>query len=120
MKRSHLRDRSFAFALKVVSVSLGLQNNKKEYIMSKQLLRSGTAIGALLSEAEFGQSKADYVHKFSISLKEANETKFWLDLLHKSEMISRTEFSELHSECIQLIKMLVSSINTLKSKNPPS
>ncbi len=115
MKRSILRDRSFDFALNIVSVAISLQEKKKEYILSKQLLRSGTAIGALLREAEFGQSRADCIHKFSISLKEANETRYWLELLHGSEFLSKNEFSILHNECSELVSMLASSINTLKN-----
>ncbi len=93
-----------------------LQLEKKEYVLSRQLLRSGTAIGALLMEAEFGQSKADYIHKFSISLKEANESKYWLNLLFRSSLIDLREFENLEDHCSQLIRMLVASLNTLKNK----
>lgn len=116
MRRSFLRDRSFDFAINIVSVAMNLQVNKREYVLSKQLLRSGTAIGALLREAEFGQSKADYIHKFSISLKEANETRYWLELLHESGLLSKNEFSILHTECSELVRMLASSIKTLKTR----
>ena len=93
-----------------------LQNMNREYVLSKQLLRSGTAVGALLREAEFGQSRADYIHKFSISLKEANETRYWLELLNGSELLSKKEFSILHNECSELVSMLASSIYTLKKR----
>ena len=114
MKESILRTKSFSFALEIVRLSRSLQLNKREYVLSKQLLRSGTAIGALLSEAEFGQSRADYIHKFSISLKEANESKYWLRLLFASSYITEEKFNVLSDNCKEIISMLVSSINTLK------
>lgn len=76
-----LRDKSYAFAVRIVKLSQFLQSEKREFVLSKQLLRSGTAICALIKEAEFGQSKADFIHKMSISLKEANETEYWISLL---------------------------------------
>ena len=75
---SPLKSKSYAFAIRIVKLSQFLQTEKKEYVLSKQNLRSGTAIGALVREAEFGQSKADFISKLSISLKEANETEYWL------------------------------------------
>ncbi len=78
MKDDPLKDKSYQFAIRVVKLSQYLQRDKNEYVLSKQVLRSGTAIGALIREAEFGQSKADFVNKMSISLKEANETEYWL------------------------------------------
>ncbi|MEN8800195.1 MAG: four helix bundle protein, partial [Flavobacteriaceae bacterium] len=79
--RSPLRDKSYEFAINIVLLTRDLQKKKKEYIMSKQLLRSGTGIGALVREAEFGRSKKDFSNKLSIALKEANETEYWLSLL---------------------------------------
>lgn len=93
-----------------------LLNKKKEFVISKQLLRSGTAIGALIKEAEFAQSNADYISKFSIALKEANETLYWLSLLKDSNEITNKEFNSIEPEISELIKLLVSSIKTLKSK----
>jgi four helix bundle protein len=78
MSKSILRDKSYAFALRIVKLSQLLQREQKEYIISKQILRSGTAIGALLKEAEFGQSIPDFINKLSVGLKEANETEYWL------------------------------------------
>lgn len=83
-------------------------------MLSKQLLRSGTAIGALISESEFAQSKADFVHKLSIALKEANETNYWLELLKDTSYISNEQYDQFHPHCKEIIKMLVSSIKTLK------
>ena len=91
-----------------------LQQDKKEYVLSRQVLRSGTAVGALIREAEFGQSKADFSSKMSISLKEANETDYWLSLLKDTDFISENQFVSLHSDCRELIAMLVSTVKTSK------
>jgi len=114
MSDSILRDKSFAFAVSTVHLALQLQTQKKEYILSKQLLRSSTSIGAQLEEAEFAASHADYVNKFTVSLKEANETKYWLRLLHASKLISEDQFQKAVSDCKEIVAMLVSSIKTLK------
>ena len=81
MSKYIVRDKSFSFALRVVKLYKYLVDEKREYILSKQVLRSGTAVGALIREAEQGESKADFIHKLAIALKEANETEYWLDLL---------------------------------------
>jgi four helix bundle protein len=116
MGKSVLRDKSYDFALKIVKLSRVMVSEKKEYVLSKQLLRSGTAIGALIREAEFAQSKADFIHKLSISLKEGNETLYWLELLKDSALINIVEFDTLNSNCKELVAMLVSSIKTSKAK----
>lgn len=85
MKDRPLRDKSYAFAIRVVRLSRFLQQDKKEFVLSKRVLRSGTAIGALIREAEFGQSRADFTSKMNIALKEANETEYWLSLLKDTE-----------------------------------
>lgn len=87
MSQSILKDKSYAFAIRIVKLSQFLQVDKKEYVLSKQILRSGTAIGALIREAEFGQSKADFTSKMSISLKEANETEYWLNILKDTDYL---------------------------------
>lgn len=81
MSKGSLKTKSYAFAIRIVRLSQFLQTEKKEFVLSKQVLRSGTAIGALHREAEFGQSKADFIHKMTIALKEANETSYWISLL---------------------------------------
>ncbi len=86
----------------------------KKYVLSKQVLRSGTAVGALVSEAEFAQSKADFISKLSIALKEANETLYWLSLLKDSEFIDEKMLKSIQLDAEELIKLLVSSINTAK------
>ena len=114
MGKSILRDKSYVFAIRVVEMVKPLQSERKEYILSKQLLRSGTAVGALISEAEFGQSKADFTHKLSIALKEANETRYWLSLLKDTDYIGLELFNSIEKDCSELIRLLVASINTAK------
>ena len=116
MSKSILKTKSYAFAVSIVKLSQRLVSDKKEYVLSKQLLRSGTAVGALIREAEFGQSKADFIHKLSISLKEANETLYWLDLIKDTEYIDEKQYKSLYDLNIELVAMLVSSIKTAKGK----
>jgi four helix bundle protein len=114
MKNNPLKDKSYQFAIRIVKLSQFLQQDKKEFVLSKQILRSGTAIGALIREAEFGQSKADFTSKMSISLKEANETEYWISLLKDTEFISENQFMSMQSDCKELIAMLVSTVKTSK------
>ena len=116
MGKSILRDKSYIFAIRIVKLSQYLHTDKKEYVLSKQILKSGTSIGTLIREAEFGQSKADFINKMSISLKEANETEYWLCLLKDTEYIDSPIFESLQSDCKELIAMLVASIKTSKSE----
>ncbi|MDQ3016072.1 MAG: four helix bundle protein [Bacteroidota bacterium] len=117
MKQSPLLDKSFLFALSIVRFTQELQFSSKEYVLSKQVLRSGTAAGALLREAEFAASPADYINKFTVALKEANETEYWLLLIHRSGNMQAELFDSLHISCTEFIKMLISSINTLKKRH---
>ena len=117
MKReSVLKEKSYLFAIRIVKLSQFLQQEKREYILSKQILRSGTAIGALIREAEFAQSNADYINKFSIALKETNETYYWLSLLKDTEYLENRLYESLSIDCKELLSMLVSTIKTLKTK----
>ena len=97
-------------------VSEYLRENKREFVLSKQLLRSGTAIGALIREAHFGESKADFTHKMNIALKEANETKYWLELLYDSDLLTLKQFQSIHSEIKELVALLVSIVKTSRTK----
>ena len=115
MGKSILRDKSYAFAIKIVRLSQFLQAEKKEYVLSKQILRSGTSIGALIREAEFGQSKLDFIHKMSIGLKEANETEYWLCILKDTGFIELDLFESLQNDVKELIAMLVSTVKTTKN-----
>ena len=114
MGKSVLRDKSYLFAIRIVKLSQILQTEKKEYVLSKQVIRSGTAVGALIREAEFGQNKPDFIHKLSIALKEANETEYWLSLLKDTNFMDEISYKSIADDCSELIKMLVSSINTAK------
>ncbi len=87
---------------------------KREFVLSKQILRSGTAIGALVREAEFGQSKADFRSKMSIALKEANETDYWLNLLKDTDYLNEKMFQSISEDCLELIRILVATVKTTK------
>ncbi|MEO6584495.1 MAG: four helix bundle protein [Ferruginibacter sp.] len=116
MSKSVLKDKSYLFAIRAVRLSQFLQSEKKEYVLSKQILRCGTAVGALLREAEFAQSTLDFIHKVSVALKDANEFEYWLNLINDTGYITSELFISLQMDIKQLIAMLVSSIKTLKLK----
>ena len=111
-----LHQKSYAFAIRMVKMVKYLQEEKKEFVLSKQALRSGTAIGALVREAEFAQSTADYINKFNVALKEANETYYWLNILRDTEYLDEEQYNSISKDCSELIAILVSSIKTLKNK----
>lgn len=114
MKRI-LQKKSFEFSIEVIKLVKFLQIEKKEFILSKQLLKSGTSIGAQLWEAEYAQSKAEFLSKISIALKEANETKYWLHLLLESSLINHENASKVIDDCTALLRMLISAVKTIKS-----
>ena len=114
-KRNVIKEKSFLFAIEIVGLYKVLAE-RKGFVLSKQVLRSGTSIGANIREAEHAQSKADFIHKLSISLKEANETEYWLDLLYETKYINQIEFENIKPKIIELLKLLTSIINTSKSK----
>jgi len=116
MRENVLKVKSYAFALRVVKLYRYLQT-KNEYVLSKQVLRSGTAIGALVSESEFGHSKADFVSKLSIALKEANETRYWISLLKDSDYIDAKMFKSIEPDIEELLRLLISSIKTAKTNS---
>ncbi len=113
-KENVLKSKSYSFALEIVKVCRELQSNK-EFILSKQLLRSGTAIGALVEEANQGESKADFIHKLSIANKEANETQYWIRLLTDSNMLSKETGEPILEKSVELIKISTASIKTSKA-----
>lgn len=117
MKESILKEKSYVFAIRIVKLSQFLQADKKEFVLSKQKLRSGTAVGALIREAEYGQSKTDFVHKLSIALKEANETEYWLNILNDTNYIEEKLFLSLLHDCKDLLRVLIASIKTAKQLN---
>ena len=112
-------EKSFCFAVRIVKVYKYLSETKKEYVMSKQLLSCGTSIGANIAEAQQGQSRADFISKLGISLKEAHEANYWLRLLHATNYLTDREFSSLFNDCQEIEKMLTSIIKSSK-QNPSS
>jgi four helix bundle protein len=113
-KDDPLGKKSYRFAIQIVKLVRSLQVDQKEYVLSRQVLKSGTAIGALVQEAKFAQSRADFTSKMSIALKEANETAYWLSLLKDAEMISSDRFVVFHRDCDDSIAMLVATVKTSK------
>lgn len=113
-KANVLKDKSYAFALRVIKAYKYLCSDHKEYVLSKQLLRAGTSIGANVAEANQGQSKADFVHKLGIALKEAVETEYWLNLLLDSNYLTESQAQSLLKDCRDLIRILTSSIKTAR------
>jgi four helix bundle protein len=116
-KNNILHTKSYAFAIRTVNLARYLNSEQKEYILSKQVLRSGTFICALVSEAEFAQSTADFISKLTIGLKEANETKYWINLLHDTKFISKKMYENLIQDIKEIISLLVSIIKKLKYKS---
>jgi four helix bundle protein len=114
MKENVIREKSFAFALRVVKLAKYLETNKKEFVLSRQILRSGTAIGALVREAEHAESRADFIHKMNIALKESNETNYWLDLLHQGDYLDNHVYQSMASDSEELIKLLIAIVKTSK------
>jgi four helix bundle protein len=117
MKDNILKIKSYAFAIKIVKLSQHLQTEKKEFVLSKQILRSRTAIGALIREAEYGQSKTDFIHKMTIALKEANETEYWINILRDTNFINDKLSVSLVEDCKELLRLLIASIKTAKQNN---
>ncbi len=112
MSENQIENKSFDFAVRVVNLYKFLIEQKKEFVLSKQLLRSGTSVGANVAEAQRGQSKADFIAKMSISLKEANETNYWLKLLYKTEYLTEQQFLSISNDITEIIKMLVAICKT--------
>ena len=116
MRENVIKTKSFVFALRIVKLYKYLVAEKKEFVLSKQLLRSGTSIGAMVRESEHAESKADFIHKLSISLKEANESEYWLELLYQSDYIQKIEFESISIELKEILRLLISIIKTSKQK----
>lgn len=109
-------DKSKAFAVRIINLYKYLCENKKEYTLSKQLLRSGTSIGANVKEAVRAQSKADFVAKMSIALKEASETEYWLELLYETDFIDKKQFDSIYADNNELLKLLMSIVKSSKER----
>jgi four helix bundle protein len=114
MSKSIIKEKSFAFSIRIVKTYKYLIETKKEFVLSKQLLRSGTAIGALVREAQNAESTKDFIHKLAISQKECDETIYWIELLKETEYINQNEFDSINKDATELLKMIRSSIITIK------
>ena len=116
MKKDNvIADKSFDLAVRIVKLYQHLNSEKKEFVLSKQLLRSGTSIGANVSEALRGRSDADFYAKLSIALKEANETEYWLRLLYKTDHLTEKEYNSIYNDINEIISILVAITKTLKN-----
>lgn len=115
--QSILRSKSFDFAVRIIKMYKFLKKNHNEYDLSQQLLRSGTGIGALIREAEHAESRKDFLHKINISLKEANESIYWLELLYATDYINKRMYDSITKDALELLKMLISSVKTIRSRS---
>jgi four helix bundle protein len=115
MRENVVKKKSFAFAVRVVKLYQYLCEQKKEFVLSKQLLRSGTSVGAMLREAEHAESKNDFVHKMAIAQKELNETIYWLELLKETAYLTTLEFETINSDAVEVIKLITSIIKSTKA-----
>ena len=115
MKENIIKDKSFAFAVRIVRLYQYLQESKKEFVLSKQLLKSGTSIGAMVRESEHAETKTDFKHKMAIAQKEANETIYWLELLKEAGYLTETEFDGIHENAVEVIKLITTIIKTAQT-----
>ena len=111
-----IENKSFQFAIRIVRLYIFLCEEKKEYILSKQLLRAGTSIGANVTESQQAQSKPDFVSKISIALKEASETKYWIKLLGATEYLSENQTKSILDDCVEIEKILVTILKSAKNQ----
>lgn len=122
MRENIVKEKSLDFAVRIVKLAQYLSAEKKEFILSKQIMRSGTSVGAMVRESEHAESKADFIHKLSIAQKEINETIYWLELLMKTNYLDHNEYSSINADAIEIIKLITSIIvstrNNIKNKNP--
>jgi len=116
LKSNNVQDKSLDFAVRVVNLYKFLigESNSKEFVMSKQLLRSGTSVGAMIKEAEFAESKADFIHKYAVAQKECNETIYWLELLFRTDYLTEAQYDSLSDDAVELIKIITAIILTRK------
>jgi four helix bundle protein len=115
-KKNILKDKSFAFAIRIIKLYQYLADTKREFVLSKQILRSGTAIGALIREAQNAESKLDFIHKLGIAQKECDETIYWLELLKETNYLNDKEFKSIDEEATAILKIIRSAIITSKNK----
>ena|SRR5205809_8119646 len=116
-KESILKAKSFDFAVRIIKLYKYLRGTYREYELSQQILRSGTSVGAIIREAEHAENKRDFLHKLNIGLKEINECNYWLDLLFSTEYITKRMYDSMKKDAFELLKMLIASIKTTKSRD---
>ncbi len=116
MRDNVIKVKTLDFAIRIVKLSKYLCDNKNEYLLSKQLLRSGTSVGAMVRESEHSESIPDFIHKLSIAQKEMNETLYWLELRHKTNYITALEYNSINNDAIEIMKIITSIIKTTKQK----
>ncbi|WP_339680574.1 four helix bundle protein [Cyclobacterium marinum] len=117
MKENIVKSKSFTFAVKTVRIYQFLCEQRKEFILSKQLLRSGTSVGAMIRESEHAESRKDFIHKLAIAQKEINETIYWIDLLKETNYLSEEQYISINTDAIALIKLITSIIKSTKNKS---
>lgn len=118
MKENIVKNKSFAFAVRVVKLYQFLCEQKKEFVLSKQLLRSGTSVGAMVREAEHAETKNDFKHKMGLAQKEINETIYWLELLKETDYLTTEQFESINTDAVEIIKLLTAIIKSVKNINP--
>jgi four helix bundle protein len=119
MRENIIKNKSFAFAVRVVKLYQFLSEQKKEFILSKQLLRSGTSVGAMVREAEHAETKNDFKHKMGIAQKDINETIYWLELLKETDYLTQEQFESINSDALEIIKLITSIIKSVKANINP-
>ena len=117
MSKNVVKDKSFKFAIRIVKLYQYVQSEKKEYVLSKQLLRSGTSIGAMVRESEHAESKLDFKHKMAIAQKEINETLYWLELLNETDYLSKEQFESINKDAIEIIKLVTTILKSVKTNS---
>lgn len=115
MKENIVKNKSFEFAIRVVKLYQFLCDHKKEFVLSKQPLRSGTSVGAMVREAEHAETKKDFIHKMAIAQKEINETMYWLELLQQTQYLNNEQFESVNNDALEIIKLITSIIKTSKT-----
>ena len=116
MRENVVKNKSFAFAVRVVKLYQFLCEQKKEFVLSKQLLRSGTSVGAMIREAEHAETKNDFKHKMGIAQKEINETIYWLELLQKTDYLTTDQFESINTDAVEIIKIITAILKSAKTK----
>lgn len=115
-REGQLKIQSYEFGVRIVKIAIRLKRENREYELASQLIKSGTAVGAMICEAEFAESNRDYLHKFTVALKEMNECRYWLKLLNDVEILEREIFSDIYFKSDNIFKMLIATIKTIKQK----